>query len=69
MSGIDNAKQGMGWKHPNERAGCGNCKFAQAAQAVVGVSFKPAPRCGKGGFITPRFAICNDWADAVGVRG
>jgi len=66
MSGIDNAKQVMGWKHPNGRAGCGNCKFAP----VTGTAAKADPRwCGKGGFLTPRFAICDNWTDAVGVRG
>lgn len=68
MSGIDNAKQAIGWKHPNGRAGCGNCKHVQA-DPPVNVTFKPVNWCGKGGFYTPRHAICNDWTDAVGVRG
>jgi hypothetical protein len=68
MSGLDNAKNGMGWKHPNERAGCGNCKYVKV-DPPINVTFKPVTWCGKGGFFTPRHAICDDWADAVGVRG
>lgn len=66
MSGIANAKQSMRWKAPSERAGCGNCKFAPVARDT----FKADPRwCVKGGFLTNPNAICDHWADAIGVRG
>jgi hypothetical protein len=65
MSGIDNAKQAMGWKAPAERACCENCKHVRQ----VNPSVHPTVLCGKAGFYTKRNAICNDWADAVGVRG
>lgn len=65
MSGIDNVKQAMGWKAPAERACCENCKHVQK----VTPSRIASVLCGKGGFYTRANAICNDWADAVGVRG
>ena len=68
MSGIDNAKQVMGWKAPAQRAGCGNCKHADAQLHEL-AKFSATWLCGKGGFFTQRHAICDDWADAVGVRG
>lgn len=69
MSGIDNAKKAMGWKAPGERASCENCKLVQVVSPKVTPSPHPSLICGKGGFYTRRNAICNDWADPVGVRG
>lgn len=68
MSDIDNAKRVMGWKAPTERAGCGNCKRVEFAQNDL-AKFSATWRCGKGGFFTQRHAICDNWVDAVGVRG
>lgn len=68
MSSIDNAKKGMSWKHPNERAGCSNCKHVAVESPSPGF-INPNLRCVPGGFYTLARAICNNWADAVGVRG
>lgn len=58
MSGIYNAKKGMGWLNPNVRPACGNCDQVKVEQPLC-VNCKPAMRCGPGGFLTSRFAICD----------
>ncbi|MDT3707455.1 MAG: hypothetical protein ROZ09_11555 [Thiobacillus sp.] len=68
MSGIDNAKKGMGWKAQNERAACRNCKRAEF-EKPISVDRAPSLRCTPGGFYTQPYAICDQWADWVGVRG
>jgi hypothetical protein len=67
MSSIDNARRAAGWKHPNERASCKNCKHGE--QTDTGNGFcSPMIRCTRHGFYSKLFAICNDWKDVVGVR-
>jgi hypothetical protein len=68
MSSIDNAKTAMGWKAPAERANCANCKHAEIVNADP-VYRTPSVICGKAGFYTKPYAICDSWADPVGVRG
>ncbi len=67
MSTIENAKKGCGWKHPNERASCRNC-FHKQQESVAPGFCSPTTRCGKHGFYTKLYAICDDWKDIVGVR-
>lgn len=67
MSSIDTAKKAANWQHPNTRAGCVNCKHG-SVQADNGMFCGPSWRCARHGFFTHKHAICNDWADAVGVR-
>lgn len=57
MSGIDNAKKGMGWRTPIREA-CWNC--AHASEDGAG-AFGAVWRCNKGGFITKRLAICDEY--------
>jgi hypothetical protein len=57
MSTIDNAKIAMGWVHQNSRASCGNCARVQMEAPLT--ANKPIYRCGMAGFITPRYAICD----------
>jgi hypothetical protein len=68
MSGIDNAKQGMGWLHPNARAACGNCEHVES-RSPANMERKPIHWCGKGGFITPRFAICDQYTPMMLTTG
>lgn len=57
MSGIDNAKMGMGWMHPNARPACGNC-----AEVRVEHPERRSPdfRC-ISGFLTHRYSVCNKY--------
>lgn len=59
MSSIANAKQAMGWVHQTARACCGNCQHLQPVSPKVTPSPHPSMICGKGGFYTTRFAICD----------
>ena len=62
MSGIENAKKGMGWVNANARPACGNCAKVNQAQAPEGYAkWYPSLRCGPGGFLTTRYAICDQY--------
>ncbi len=69
MSGIANIKQGIGWMAPSKRACCRNCAHVAIEHMGHEVYKSNNVRCGKHAFYTSIYAICNDWADAVGVRG
>lgn len=58
MSGIDNAKVAMGWLHQNARPACDNCAHKKLEEAVC-FNCRPNLRCNKGGFLTQRFAVCD----------
>lgn len=60
MSGIDNAKRAMDWRHPNDRQSCGNCTKAKVDTFSSHGKFTIF-RCTPGGFITPRHAICGEY--------
>jgi len=64
MSGIDNAKRGMGWINPIARAACGNCRQVREENTSPGLC-RPSWRCSKGGFLTPRFAVCAEYTPAI----
>lgn len=57
MSGIANAKAGMGWVAANARPACGNC-----GQVRVEHPDRRSPdlRC-VSGFLTSRYAICDQY--------
>lgn len=55
MSGIDNAKQAMGWVAQNARPSCRNCGHVENARQYD----RPALRCTEGGFFTQVYAICD----------
>lgn len=57
MSGIDNAKQVMGWLHPNARPCCRNCERVVVDGALH--YDRPQLRCTPGGFFTQAYAICD----------
>lgn len=58
MSSIDNAKKAMGWLNANARAACGNCAQARSETTCLGNS-SPRLWCKQGGFLTTRYAICD----------
>lgn len=58
MSGIDNAKKGMGWKAPAERTCCENCKHVREVTPSRWLTVL----CGKAGFYTNRNAICDQYS-------
>ena len=58
MSGIDNAKQAMGWQHPTLRDRCANCHHGERVQPSAGLQ-KPGVRCAKGSFFTHPNAVCK----------
>lgn len=70
MSSIDNLKLGMGWRHPSRRRFCNNCGHGEAHASAPGRL--PGWRCTRGGFYTPRYAVCEQWrmrCDVSGARG
>jgi hypothetical protein len=67
MSGIDNAKKGMGWLHPNARPCCGNCKHMQFRKHES--AWHPEYRCMPGGFLSTRYAICDQHTPYSADRG
>lgn len=64
MSSIENAKRAMDWMHPNQRQSCGNCAHvkveASSRNNIIAIF-----RCARGGFLTPRHAICGEYEPAV----
>jgi hypothetical protein len=57
MSSIDNVKATMGWHNPSQRAACWNCIHSTNDGSGA---FGAIWRCGNGGFITSRLAICDE---------
>lgn len=58
MSSIVNARFSMGWRAHGARRFCVNCAHGGPAPFDRGMA---AWRCEKGGFNTPRTAVCEQW--------
>lgn len=56
MSGIENARMGMGWVSANARPCCRNCEHVRVSDALR--FSRPELLCCKGGFYTQPHAIC-----------
>lgn len=59
MSGIANARIGMGWRAPSTRRFCANC--AHGAPDALEPRHARAWRCEKGAFYILRTAVCQKW--------
>lgn len=64
MSSYQNVKKAVRWQHPAERNSCGNCHHVKREPNPQDIG-KVRLTCGKHGFYTLPFGLCEQWKERV----